>query len=170
MLSLTLPLVACVQESDSSDDECNRTVRELLSEHDHIRDRELRDGETESGRQNELASARGRLMMSARFCESLARSDKKRMQTVGKKMHSMAKGEGSAEKGKKLIVDEKLAAGSLRIQDGVSVERKCKRSDVVEARAWIPRVLTTVPLTMMPLTSMTPETKITCLSTAAQQR
>ncbi|KAG2771013.1 hypothetical protein JG687_00001059 [Phytophthora cactorum] len=157
MLSLTLPLVACVQESDSSDNECNRTVRELLSEHDHIRDRELRDGETESGRQNELASARGRLMMSARFCESLARSDKKRMQTVGKKMRehnqkleaqlsrifvgkatatdSMAKGEGSAEKGKKLIVDEKLAAGLLRIQDGVSVKRKCKRSDVVEARA-----------------------------------
>ncbi|KAG3065080.1 hypothetical protein PI125_g24062 [Phytophthora idaei] len=50
MLSLTLPLVACVQESDSSDDECNRIVRELFSEHNLIRDRDLRDGETEADR------------------------------------------------------------------------------------------------------------------------
>ncbi|KAG3001719.1 hypothetical protein PC128_g22687 [Phytophthora cactorum] len=50
MLSPTLPLVACVQESDQSDDECNKIVRGLLSEHDHIWDRELRDGETESDR------------------------------------------------------------------------------------------------------------------------
>ncbi|KAG6947269.1 hypothetical protein JG687_00016210 [Phytophthora cactorum] len=51
---------------------------------------------------------------------------------------SIAKGEGLAEQGKKLIVDEKLAVGLLPIEDGVSVERKRKRSDVVEAHEWDP--------------------------------
>ncbi|KAG6949713.1 hypothetical protein JG688_00014511 [Phytophthora aleatoria] len=51
---------------------------------------------------------------------------------------SIAKGEGLAEQGKKLIVDEKLAVGLLPIEDGVSVERKRKCSDVVEAHDWDP--------------------------------